>query len=89
MWIPLQVVGEGLYRGDHADANVAVLDSSGHELVDGFVACAGELGEELSVEEKVGAEHFGNGKTPDGMADVLKKLLLKKSCEGRGSFGVA
>ena len=35
MWIPLQVVGECLYRGDHADANVAVLDSSGHELVGG------------------------------------------------------
>jgi hypothetical protein len=36
-----------------------VIDSSGHELVDGFVAGAGELGEELAVEEEVRAEHLG------------------------------
>ena len=89
MRIPNQVVGEGLDGGDHADANVVVIDGRGHELVDGFVACPGELGEELAVEEEVGAEHFGNGKTPNGMADVFQKLLLKKSCEGRGSLGIA
>ncbi len=38
---------------DHADANVFIIDSSGHELVDGFVAGAGEFGEELAVEEEV------------------------------------
>ena len=87
--IPNQVVGECLDGGDHADANVFIIDSSGHELVDGFVAGAGEFGEELAVEEEVRAEHFGNGKTPNRMADVFQKLLLKKSCECRGSLGVA
>ncbi len=53
MRIPNQVVREGLYGGDHADANVVVIDSRGHELVDGFVAGAGELGEELAVEEEI------------------------------------
>ncbi len=89
MRIPSQVVRECLYGGDHADADVLVIDSGGHELVDGFVAGAGELGEELAAEEEVAAEHFGNGKTPNGMADVFQKLLLEKSCEGRGSFGIA
>ncbi|GMR23195.1 MAG: hypothetical protein BMS9Abin37_1605 [Acidobacteriota bacterium] len=79
----------GTVRGDHADANVVILDARGHELEDGFVARAGELGEKLAAEEKVGAEHFGNGKSPHGMADVFQKLLLEKSCEGRVSFGVA
>ncbi len=74
--------------GDHSDANVVIIDGRDHEIVDGFVAGAGELGEELSVEEKVGAEHFGNGKAPNGMADVFQKLLLKKSCEGRGPLGI-
>ena len=87
--IPSQVVGECLDGGDRADANVVIIDSSGHELVDGFVTGPGELGEELAVEEEVGAEHFGNGKTPNGMADVFQKFLLKKSCEGRGSLGIA
>ncbi len=89
MRVPNQIVGEGLYGDDHADANVVVIDSSGHELVDGFVAGAGELSEELSVEEEVAAEHFGNGETPNGMADVFQKPLLKKACEGRGSLGIA
>ena len=89
MRIPNQVIGECLYGDDHADANVVVIDSGGHELVDGFVAGAGELGEKLAVEEEVAAEHFGYGKTPNGMADVFQKLLLKKSSEGRGSLGVA
>jgi len=30
-----------------------------------------------------------HGKTPNRMADVFQKLLLKKSCECRGSLGVA
>ncbi len=51
MRIPSQVVGEGLDGGDHAEANVVIIDSRGHELVDGFVAGAGELGEKLAVEE--------------------------------------
>ena len=81
--IPNQVVREGLYGDDHADANVLIIDGRGHELVDSLVAGAGELGEELAVEEEEAAEHFGNGKTPNGMADVFQKLLLQKSCEGR------
>ncbi len=89
MRIPNQVVGEGLDGGDHADANDVILDGRGHELVDGFVAGPGELGEKLAVEEEVAAEHFWNGKTPNGMADVFQKLVLEKSCEGRGSFGIA
>ncbi len=89
MRIPNQVIGEGLYGDDHADANVLVIDSSGHELMDSFVAGPGELGEELAVEEEVAAEHFGNGETPNGMADVFQKLLLEKSREGRGSLGIA
>ncbi len=89
MRIPSQVVRECLYGGDHADADVVVIDSGGHELVDGFVAGAGELGEELAAEEEIWAEHFGNGKSPNGMADVFQKLLLEKSCEGGGSFGIA
>ncbi len=89
MRIPSQVVRECLYGGDHADANVVVLDSGGHELVDGFVAGAGELGEQLAVEEKLEAEHFGNGKSPNGMADVFQKLVLEESCEDRCSPGVA
>ena len=89
MRIPSQVVRECLYGGDHADADVLVIDSGGHELVNGFVAGAGELGEKLATEEEVAAEHFGNGETPNRMADVFQKLFLEKSCEGRGSFGVA
>ena len=89
MRISSQVVRECLYGGDHADANVVVIDSGGHELVDGGGAGAGELGEELAAEEKIAAEHFGNGETPNGMADVFQKLLLKKSCEGGGSLGIA
>ncbi len=89
MRIPFQAVGEGLDGGDHADANVVILDGGGHELVDGFVAGAGELSEELAAEEEVGAKHLGNGKTPNGMADVFQKIVLEKSCEGRGSFGIA
>ena len=89
MWIPLQVVGEGLDGDDHAGPGLVVLDSSGHELLNGFVSGPGELGEELTAEEEVGAEHFGNGKTPDRMADVFQKLLLEKSREGRGSLGIA
>ena len=85
MRIPNQVVGECLDGGDHAGANVVIIDGGGHELVAG----PGELGEKLAVEEEVGAEHFGNGKSPNGMADVFQKLLLEKSCEGRGSFGIA
>ena len=89
MRVPFQAVGEGLDGDDHADANVVVIDRGGHELVDGFVAGPGELGEELAAEEEVGAEHFWNGKTPNGMADVFQKFLLKKSCEGRCSLGIA
>ena len=89
MRIPSQVVRECLYGGDHADADVVVIDSGRHELVDGFVAGPGELSEKLAVEEEARAEHFGNGKSPNGMADVFQKLLLEKCCEGRGSLGVA
>ena len=89
MRIPNQVVRECLDGGDHADADVVIIDGRGHELVDGFVAGPGELGEKLAVEEEVAAEHFWNGKTPNGMADVFQKLLLKKSCEGRCSLGIA
>jgi hypothetical protein len=89
VWIPKQVVGKGLYGDDHAGPRLVVLDGLGHELVDGFVSGSGELGEELAPEQKVAAEHFGNGKAPNRMADVFQKLLLKKSGEGRGSFGMA
>ncbi len=89
MRIPNQVVGECLDGGDHAGANVVILDGRGHELVDGFLAGPGELGEKLAAEEEVRAEHLGNGKSPNGMADVFQKLVLEKSCEGRSSFGIA
>jgi hypothetical protein len=89
MRVPFQAVREGLYRDDHSGARLLVLDSRGHEFLNGFVSGPGELGEELAVEEEVRAEHFGNGKTPNGVADVFQKLLLEKSCEGRGSFGIA
>ena len=49
VWIPNQVVGECLDGGDHADANAFAIDSSDHELVDTFVAGAGELGEEFAA----------------------------------------
>jgi hypothetical protein len=56
--------------------------------MNGFVSGMGELGEELAVEEEVGAEHFGNGETPNGMADVFQELLLEKGCVRlRENFG--
>ena len=63
--------------------------TAANELVDRFVAGSGEFGEELAAEEEIWAEHFGNGKSPNGMSDIFQKLLLKKSSEGRGSFRVA
>ena len=41
MRIPNQVVRECLDGGDHADADVVIIDGRGHELVDGFVAGLG------------------------------------------------
>jgi len=88
VWIPLQVVGEGLDGGDHAGLSLRVIDGGGHEFVNGFVGGPGELGEELAVEEEVGAKHFGNGETPNGMADIFQELVFEKNREGRGSLGI-
>ena len=87
--VPLQVIGEGLDGDDHGGPRALVLDGSDHELMNGLVSGLGELGEELAVEEEVGAEHFGNGETPNGMADVFQELLLEKGCESRCSLGIA
>ena len=54
-------LSEKVWGDDHA--GTGVIDGRGHEFENGFVSGPGKLGEELTAEKEVGAEHLGNGKS--------------------------
>jgi hypothetical protein len=86
MGVDIQDAAKGLWYGNDTRAGLLITDGFDHQLFDGLISKPRQIAQELSVMHEVGSKHFGEGERPQGMADVLQQLVLKKRGEGGCSF---
>jgi hypothetical protein len=85
----LQERAKGLRDTNDAGSSVFIARGFAHELLDGLIGESCEIGEQLAVSHEERPQHFGQGESPQAVADVFEQLILEKGGESGRPLRIA